>query len=500
MHDVFGDNADNYLNNLLKAINGGVLHDSTAGFANKMISTFKKSKVMASLSVIIQQPTAIIRAMGIIDPKYFVAQKFDHKATWEELKKYCPTAIIKEAGSFDTNMGRTIVDMVKEDRKFTEKVGDALGKAPAWMDEMGWNMIWRALKKKVATEQNLSGEALLKECGRQMTLIINETQVYDSVMSRNELMSSKSALTKMATAFMGEPTTVANMIYGAVLDFKRGNKGIASKTVAAVVSSVVINGLVSSLVYAFRDDDEEKTWLEKYLTSATTEVIDGLNPLTYIPFVKDAYSIFQGYDVERTDMSLIGDVVDALEDFYNVLDPEAYEDMSSEEIAKHIYENSIPLLTSICDMFGLPVGNILRDAEAIIINDNLSMSKTSSEGLGLAVKEGWLNSSPKIVQKFVDDEKYHKLYLIANNGDAVYVKSEVAEMVAEKVASGNTEKEAKQSVKSSFTSVYREEYKKAYKNRDAEEMNRIRKFLYATGLWNSLSELDSLLAKWREDA
>lgn len=500
LRSAFGESADNYLNELLKAINGGVLHDSSSEIADKMISKFKKAKVMASLSVIIQQPTAIIRAMGIIEPKYFTSQNFHHKQTWEELKKYCPTAIIKETGSFDTNMGRTIVDMVKEDRKFTEKVGDALGKAPAWMDEMGWNMIWRALKKKVATEQNLSGEALLKECGRQMTLIINETQVYDSVMSRNELMRSKSALTKMATAFMGEPTTVANMIYGAVLDFKRGNKGIASKTVAAVVSSVVINGLVSSLVYAFRDDDEEKTWLEKYLTSATTEVIDGLNPLTYIPFVKDAYSIFQGYDVERTDMSLIGDVYDALEDFYNVLDPEAYEDMSSEEIAKHIYENSIPLLTSICDMFGLPVGNILRDAEAIIINDNLSMSKTSSEGLGLAVKEGWTNSSPKIVQKFVDDEKYHKLYLIANNGDAVYVKSEVAEMVAEKVASGNTEKEAKQSVKSSFTSVYREEYKKAYKNRDAEEMNRIRKFLYATGLWNSLSELDSLLAKWREDA
>jgi hypothetical protein len=463
-----------------------------------MISKFKKAKVMASLSVIVQQPTAIVRAMGIIEPKYFVSQNFKHKDTWEELKKYCPTAIIKETGSFDTNMGRTIVDMIKEDRSFTDKVGDTLGKAPAYMDEMGWNMIWRALKNKVATEQNLSGEELLKECGKQMTLIINETQVYDSVMSRNELMRSKSALTKMATSFMGEPTTVANMVYGAVLDFKRGNKEIAGKTVAAVISSVVINGLVSSLVYAFRDDDEEKTFIEKYLSSATTEVLDGINPLTYIPYVKDAYSLFQGYDVERTDMAIIGDVVDAIEDFYNVLDPEAYEDMSGGEIAMHIYENAKPLLTSICDMFGLPVGNILRDAEAIIINDNLSMSKTSGVGIGLAVKDGWIDSSPKIVQKFVDDEKYHKLYLIANNGDTTYVKNEVAEMVETKVESGKTKKEAESSVRSSFTSSYRDAYKKAYKNKDAEEMNRIRKFLYATGLWNSLSELDSLLAKWRK--
>ena len=498
LRSAFGESADNYLNELLKAINGGVLHDSSTELADKMVSRFKKAKVMASLSVIVQQPTAIVRAMGIIEPKYFVAQDFHHKQTWEELKKYCPTAIIKETGSFDTNMGRTIVDMVKEDRKFTEKVGDTLGKAPAWMDEMGWNMIWRALKKKVATEQNLSGEALLKECGKQMTLIINETQVYDSVMSRNELMRSKSTLTKMATAFMGEPSTVANMIYGAALDIKRGKKGIASKTIAAVISSVVINGLVSSLVYAFRDDDEEKTWLEKYLESATTEVIDGINLLTYIPYIKDAYSLFQGYDVERTDMALIGDVVDALDDFFNVFDPEAYEDTSSGEIAKHIYESSVPLLTSICDMFGLPVGNILRDAKSIIVNDNLSMSKTSGEGTGLAIKEGWLNSSPKFVGKFVDDEKYHKLYLIANNGDTAYVKNEVAEMVVDKVESGKTKKEAKQSVKSSFTSVYRDEYKKAYKNKDSEEMNRIRKFLYATGLWDSLTELDNLLANWRK--
>ena len=509
LRSAFGESADNYLNELLKAINGGVLHDSSDGIANKMISTFKKSKVMASLSVIVQQPTAIIRAMGKIEPKYFVAQNFHHKQTWEELKKYCPTAIIKETGSFDTNMGRTIVDMIKEDRKFTEKVGDTLGKAPAYMDEMGWNMIWRALKKKVAAEQKLSGEALLQECGKQMTLIINETQVYDSVMSRNELMRSKGALTKMATAFMGEPTTVANMIYGAALDIKRGNKKMAGKTIAAVLSSVVINGLVSSLVYALRDDDEDETFLEKYLESSTTEVIEGFFPLTYIPYVKDAYSLFQGYDVERTDLALIGDVADAVNNFFgDVFDFEAYEGMRRSEIAKHIYESSVPLLTSICDMFGLPVGNILRDAKAIIVNDSLSMSKSSGEGIGLAIKEGLLNVAPAFVQNFVDDKKYHKLYLIANNGDTKYVKTEVAQMVAEKFDTyrneeedeEKAEKKAKQSVKSSFTAVYRDEYKKAYKNKDAKEMNRIRKFLYATGLWDYLSELDELLAKWREEA
>ena len=496
LRSIFGESADNYLNELMKAINGGVLHDSSSEFADRMISKFKKAKVMASLSVIVQQPTAIIRAMGIIEPKYFTTQNFQHKQTWEELKKYCPTAIIKEVGSFDTNMGRTITDLIKEDRTLTDKVSDFLGKAPAYMDEMGWNMIWRALKNKISTEQNLSGEELLKECGKQMTLIINETQVYDSVMARSELMRSKSTFTKMATSFMAEPTTIANMIYGAVLDFKRGKKGMAKRTVAATISSIVINGLISSLVYALRDDDEEKTLLEKYMSSATTEILDGLNPLTYIPYIKDAYSLFQGYDIERTDMALIGDVVDALDKFSKLFDPESYEDIGEGEIAKHIYNNSVPMLTAICDMFGLPVGNVLRDAEAILVYDNLSMSKSSGVGIGLAIKEGWLNSSPKIIQNIFGDDKYQKLYLIANKGDTTYVKNEVSDMIAEKKESGKTDKEAKSAVRQSFISRYREEYIKG----NATERNNIRKLLYATGLWSSLTELDELLAKWRKEA
>jgi hypothetical protein len=278
------------------------------------------------------------------------------------------------------------------------------------------------LKNKVATEQKLSGEALLEECGKQMTLILNETQVYDSVMARSEMMRSKNTLTKMGTAFMAEPTTVANMVYGAVIDAKRGKKGVAAKTVAAVISSVVVNGLVSAMVYALRDDDDDETLLEKYLSSATTEVLDGLNPLTYIPFVKDAYSLFQGYKVERTDMALIGDVVDALNTFYNVLDSEAYDGLSGNEIAKHIYDNSVPLLTSICDMFGLPVGNVLRDAKAVIVNDNLHLSQTSSEGTKYAFKDGLLNALPKFIQKIVGtDTKQDKLYEAIINGDTDYV-------------------------------------------------------------------------------
>ena len=72
-------------------------------------------------------------------------------------------------------------------------------------------------------------------------------------------------------------------------------------------------------------------------------------------------------------------------------------------------------------------------------------------------------------------------------------------MISAKVKSGKTEKEAKSAVRSSFTSRYKEQYIEAYKKRDNAEMNRIRKLLYATGVYGTLTELDKTLQNWRTE-
>ena len=103
-------------------------------------------------------------------------------------------------------------------------------------------------------------------------------------------------------------------------------------------------------------------------------------------------------------MALVSDVVDAINKFYKVLDSDAYEGMSSGETTEYIYDNLKPLLTSICDLFGLPVGNVLRDAEAVIGSVALALDNgTTSKGTGKAFEEGILNALPKIIQKIVKD-------------------------------------------------------------------------------------------------
>ena len=165
------------------------------------------------------------------------------------------------------------------------------------------------------------------------------------------MMRSKDTGMKMATAFMAEPTTSLNMIVNGMVQGKRGNKKFTRKAIGSVVSSLIINSILVSLVYAARDDDDEKSYLEKYASTLTEQTVDSLIPFNLIPFVKDIWSIVQGYEVERSDMSIIGDLWNAIRG------------LSSEK--KTPYRKVEDFVGSLCAFFGLPVKNIMRDARAL---------------------------------------------------------------------------------------------------------------------------------------
>lgn len=61
--------------------------------------------------------------------------------------------------------------------------------------------------------------------------------------------------------------------------------------------SIIANAMLVSLVYAWRDDDEDETYPEKYLQSLVSETLEGFNPLEYLPILRDVVSLFKGYDI-----------------------------------------------------------------------------------------------------------------------------------------------------------------------------------------------------------
>ena len=459
IRNAYGDGATNYIDQLIKDVNGGVRGSSTVSFANQLMSKAKKAQTMASLSVAIQQPSSIIRAMSMIDSKYFIGNKVTEKnqdRIWDEIKKYAPIAHIKEMGGFDTNVGKSTVDYLTDtseykgfwkqtgalftDNKFRKDMvqnsqtrDDYLGRLPAFMDEVSWSWIWNAVKREQRAANpgmNVNSDAFMNLVSKRFTEVITRTQVYDSVFSRSGVMRDKNDLAKMATSFMAEPTTTANMLAVSILQAKRGdiNKVQAAKTTGTLIASLAVNSALVSIVYAARDDGEDKRYDEKWIENFVENFFNSLNPATYIPFVRDCVSLAMGFNVDRADMALFGDLKNAIDGIDN-------EDISA-------WEKTSSVIGAIGNLFGIPVRNILRDVKGIVQTFNFAFddnpNPSTKTGRQIAGATGAL-SAAKGIYPFVDVKKYsngEEMLLAIQRGDEAHIQRVFGRFESQKEAEG----------------------------------------------------------------
>lgn len=427
--DIYGDAPVNYIKQLLTDLNGGARVDPTASVIDWGLSKFKSAAVMASASVVIQQPTAVVRAAAFVNPLYLgAANKQWHKNAWEELKRYAPVAIIKEMGRFDTNMGRSTTDWIT-DRKQTglRRVGqvsdDVFSRPASFADEVGWLRIWAAVKKETAKKTDLKPgtQEFLEHCGKRFTYIIERSQVYDSVLSRSATMRSKDTGMKMATAFMAEPLTTMNMLVGSFKMRRNGYRGAVVKTYAAVAASLFLNSILVSLVYAARDDDEDESYAEKYSQALAERLIGNGLDITLVntvPFLRDIISIFQGYDVSRTDMSMAVD-------FYK-----AYQTIISDTASA--YDKVKTVTGELARLFGLPVKNLWRDAEGIY---NVVKGYLENEGLWTP-ENAWGDIREGLYEGFTgktisSGQKLYEAYMSGDGGKIFALEAEYQDAYGE---------------------------------------------------------------------
>lgn len=428
VENSYGKKATGYISDLLEDLNGGVVHEAGSDIVDKLTSMFKKNAVFASASVAIQQPSAIGRALSIIDTKYFAKTTFT-KRSYDEIKKYAPVAIIKEMGYFDTNMAQSTVDYLNNvDYKGLEKVSaffkdgafrdEVFGYTASKADEITWSHIWNACKAEAKDKYpNLSTEESLQKAGERFTEVITKTQVYDSVFSRSALMRSKNGAVKMATAFMAEPTTSLNMLFNATVQVKRGkfSKKKATRIVASLVIASVINALLQSIVTAARNDDDDKTYLEAYLAELIPNFIDNANPVNQIAFVKDVANIFKGYDVTRADMDSVGDLVSAVKNLWS-------DNLTPWKKVQNI-------AGALGTFIGWPIENVMRDVRSVynMVHKGLT--------IGLGVNKSALKSATMdgIKESLVTDD------VLAVFGLDLFPEKDKQQMIYEAIMDGNND-------------------------------------------------------------
>ena len=451
---TYGKPAVTYIERFIEDMNGSTRIDTTDKWINRWISKFKKGAVFASASVVIQQPSAIIRAMAYINPKYFASTTFKFsERDYQQCVRYAAVAGIKEMGRFDTSVGANTVNWLLQEtpKGIKEKAkalfskdstyrDDKLSYFAAKADEITWGHIWAAVKAEIADTTNLrvGSQEYLEACGKRFTEVINYTQVYDSTLSRSQMMRSKSPFSQTLTAFMSEPTVSLNLLMNAADQAKHGGKsgkGFAARAVAAFVGSVALNSMLKSLVTAARDDDEDETYFEKYISAATDNFLSDILPHNLIPFVKDAASIFEGYTVERADMNLFSDLAQSI----------SY--LNSDK--KTGYEKFESVMGSLAAFLGLPVKNVLRDGRSVynLCND-------------LFVNDKFDRANKKEVEGYLDELSSNKTYKSLDDEDKEKLEKDMAQTVREVNQAKNDKKK-----RDKFDELYAELRKsqKAYK-------------------------------------
>jgi hypothetical protein len=159
------------------------------------------------------------------------------------------------------------------------------------------------------------------------------------------------------------------------------------------------------------------------------------------------------------------------------------------EAAQARYDGDISEYTRIAKEI-IAEGNFKQDDVVAAINSEISAIKKGEETEGETEEE---KDEATSIYSASD------INAAFDNGDNATALEIIDDLVKTKVANGKTEKEAKSSIRSSMTSYWKPLYKKAYESGNASEMARIRKILYASGLYGSANEVVKDVAAWLKD-
>jgi hypothetical protein len=184
---------------------------------------------------------------------------------------------------------------------------------------------------------------------------------------------------------MGEPTASVGMYFTAINNYNRAKKSNnvteireakrkLGRTLATLPIAGALTAMSKAIIQAMRDDDEDESYLEKWLGHYMGNFKEDLNPLNSLPVFRDIMSIIDGWDVERPDMTLIADLVTAIQRAFD-------EDSEAEDVLNAV--------TAFANMFGIPAKNVIRDVRGFIntIKSFIHGEKTTSMGIEIAIEE-----------------------------------------------------------------------------------------------------------------
>lgn len=360
LEDAYGKKALNYINNFMADLNNQV-QTRTEGFArfvNKSLANYKKATIGFNARVALQQPTAIMRAFILMNPKYFVNGSINVKKNLEDMKAHCQTARWKSWGFSQVDMARDI-DQIMMNSEWS-KMDVLTMQIYGALDNVTWSYIWAAVRKETEAKHpdvQVDSEEFYRICNERAAEVFDKTQVVDSVFNRSQVMRNTDTMSKMLTSFMAEPSRTYNMMrteFAMAKDlWNEGEKGKAIAKMNRACSVFMLNAAAVSAAAAVADalrgrtpDDDDKDD-DSFFTNFLYNLWDNVNPANMIPVAKDIWGAKEGWSIKNMALSGYESLVQAAQDFAK--DPSA--------------ENARSLAEGFGLVTGLPIKNIMREME-----------------------------------------------------------------------------------------------------------------------------------------
>ena len=389
MQRVMGPAGDKYVRDLMERLNNPAVKEDVERLPRIFLRNMKIASVGANLRVIIQQPVSYLRAADEIGVGYLMGALVPSKTDFEKVYEYAPIAQWKEWGNYEMNVGRTMKELLIG-QNFYESFLEKSMIAAGIMDKLTWGRIWRAAELEVKKKYpELTGNRYYETVGKRFSEIIDGTQVVDSILHRNQMMRSQSLFSQMATSFMSEPTKTYNMMRNSMVAVIKENTPENRKKVVRTFMTLVANGVcvaaAAGLVDMLRDDDDDETLLEKWLqafrgdfteaesvsdyilAAISSNLGNSFNPLGYIPYMKDIFSVIQGYTIQRTDISWLNDLVKSGKNLMRYMDGDSNYTLNAV---------LMDAAGSLSKATGIPINSAKRDILAIkntIVNYTLGL-------------------------------------------------------------------------------------------------------------------------------
>lgn len=366
---VYGKKAKNYFVTFIRAINGEVSQDTATRISDRFVSNYKAAAVGNNIRVAIQQFTAYMRAAMELNPIDLIRGMVG-KPSIKKAKENSAIALWKSWGYFEMNLGQSMKQVITGQSTLKEKVQDKASFLAGLGDEITWGYLWNACESEVKRKNkgiDVNSKEFLQKVAERFDDVIDKTQVVDTVFHRTQIMRSNKDYHKLETAFMSEPHKSYNMLYRAG---KNGKKALA-KAAMVYIATGVLTSMAAALPDAFRDEDKKKKFGQRWVENFKANLVDNLNPLNMIPYVKDVFSFLSGFRAERLDMAGLYNMVNSTKqgvDFLQkrivaVIDGETYEPKAGEKTAYGVAKS---MLRSVSQVTGIPVYNLLRDIESVI--------------------------------------------------------------------------------------------------------------------------------------